>query len=189
MSLALIEGYSSAEEEDENNDQLHYHTSSDEDGGPGGGGSVPRRGNNKPRSVFDFEKNPPAGSVLPSAFDVFSEITGPPQFLNNAVGEETAVKDEEQQRGRHGRRRHNRDKRELPAGAVLESKPQLVGIHDRVRSDVGGAPAAASAQKGSGNATQGEGKRVATAANPNPEDAAELLRFARLLQETINHCK
>ncbi|CAM8997477.1 unnamed protein product [Rhodiola kirilowii] len=178
MSLALIEGYSSAEEEDEN-DHLRYHNSSDEDDEPGGGGLGSRRYIDKNSSVFDFSKNPPAGSALPSAFDVFSEITGPPQFLNNAVGEETAAKDEEQQRERHGKRRHNRDKRDLPAGAVLESKPQLVEIRDRVRSDVGGTLAAPSAQhqKGPVSPIKSEGKRVATAANPNPEDAADLLRM------------
>ncbi|CAM8951500.1 unnamed protein product [Rhodiola kirilowii] len=64
-------------------------------------------------------------------------------------------------------------------GAVLESKPQLVEIRDRVRSDVGGTLAAPSAQhqKGPVSPIQSEGKRVATAANPNPEDAADLLRM------------
>lgn len=65
-------------------------------------------------------------------------------------------------------------------GAVLESKPQLVGIQDRVRSDVGGAPAVPPSQhqKAPVSVTQIEGKRVATAANPNLEDAADLLRLA-----------
>lgn len=54
----------------------------------------------------------------------------------------------------------------------MEAKAHLVGIHDRVRSDVEG-----------GTGTQPpapsiptEGKRVLTATNPNAEDAAELLR-------------
>ncbi|KAL9674663.1 hypothetical protein QQ045_002861 [Rhodiola kirilowii] len=64
--------------------------------------------------------------------------------------------------------------------AVLESKPQLVEIRNRVRSDVGGTLAAPSAQhqKGPVSPIQSEGKRVATAANPNPEDAADLLRMS-----------
>lgn len=56
-------------------------------------------------------------------------------------------------------------------GAVMEAKAQLVGIHDRVRSDMEGNQPPASAS----STTQGV-KRVATAANPNAEDAAELLR-------------
>ncbi|RVW58148.1 hypothetical protein CK203_116723 [Vitis vinifera] len=64
--------------------------------------------------------------------------------------------------------------------AVVKSKAQLVGIHERVRSDIEGNLAPKSSvqpPKGSLSTTQGEGKRVATAANPNAEDAAELLRM------------
>lgn len=72
MSLALIEGYSSAESEDDN---YNNHYSSDEDhehhGGIGGRLGSQREKNT---SVFDFSKHPPAGSALPSAFDVFSEV-------------------------------------------------------------------------------------------------------------------
>ncbi|CBI29472.3 unnamed protein product, partial [Vitis vinifera] len=52
--------------------------------------------------------------------------------------------------------------------------------HERVRSDIEGNLAPKSSvqpPKGSLSTTQGEGKRVATAANPNAEDAAELLRM------------
>ena len=48
-----------------------------------------------------------------------------------------------------------------------------------MRSDIEGNLAPKSSvqpPKGSMSTTQGEGKRVATAANPNAEDAAELLR-------------
>lgn len=55
----------------------------------------------------------------------------------------------------------------------MEAKPQLVGIRERVRSDLDGGQAP---QEGSGTVNLGEGKRVITAANPEPEDAAELLR-------------
>lgn len=55
----------------------------------------------------------------------------------------------------------------------MESKPQLVGIHERVRSDIEGSqPPTASV-----STTIKDGKRVATATNPNAEDAAELLRY------------
>ncbi|KAL5054581.1 hypothetical protein RYX36_035263 [Vicia faba] len=59
-------------------------------------------------------------------------------------------------------------------GAVVEAKAQLVGIHERVRSDINGGgqqatPAALS--------TSEVDKRKPTATNPNAEDAAELLRM------------
>lgn len=59
----------------------------------------------------------------------------------------------------------------------MEGKPQLVGIHERVRSDIEGSQPPTTAVA---STTQG-GKRVATAANPSKEDAAELLRYIFLL--------
>lgn len=56
-------------------------------------------------------------------------------------------------------------------GSVVEAKAQLVGIHERVRSDMGGNQPASSV-----SITIQGAKRVATATNPNAEDAAELLR-------------
>lgn len=59
-------------------------------------------------------------------------------------------------------------------GAVVEAKPQLIGIHERVRSDIDGSQPPTSA-----TSVTSEGvKRVPTATNPNAEDAAELLRYA-----------
>lgn len=63
-------------------------------------------------------------------------------------------------------------------GAVLEGKPQLVAIRDRVRSDVEGSTPS------SGHVTLGETKRVITAANPGAQDAAELLRYLFFLWVT-----
>ena len=58
-------------------------------------------------------------------------------------------------------------------GAVVEAKPLLVGIQERVRSDVG-----AHEPPSSVPSTIEEGiKRVPTATNPSAEDAAELLRY------------
>lgn len=69
----------------------------------------------------------------------------------------------------------------LYIGAVVEAKAQLVGIHERVRSDVeGNITQSPSSQANGSNATQGV-KRVATATNPNAEDAAELLRYISFL--------
>lgn len=63
-------------------------------------------------------------------------------------------------------------------GAVVEAKAQLVGIHERVRSDAEGSLSHASSTKTSDSLSTTQGvKRVATATNPNAEDAAELLRY------------
>lgn len=58
---------------------------------------------------------------------------------------------------------------------MVEAKPQLVGIHERVRSDNGSEPPTSAAS----SASEG-GKKIATATNPNAEDAADLLRYAFL---------
>ncbi|TXG53926.1 hypothetical protein EZV62_019182 [Acer yangbiense] len=195
MSLTLIQNYSSAEEEEEEQEELHYHNSSDDHD------DASAAAGNYNSSIFHFSKPSPA-SGLPSAFDVFSEVSGPPQFLNNCVEEkDSSAIDVTYQRGR---RRNRKEKQDLPTGAmslegvvelasgcklailvgvvekrtktengaVVEAKPQLVGIHERVRSDIEGNQP----PKSVSSTTQGV-KRVATATNPNAEDAAELLRM------------
>ncbi|KAK1567124.1 hypothetical protein Q3G72_008431 [Acer saccharum] len=164
MSLTLIQNYSSAEEEEEEEqEELHYHNSSDDHD------DASAAAGNYNSSIFHFSKPSPA-SGLPSAFDVFSEVSGPPQFLNNCVEEkDSPAIDVTYQRGR---RRNRKEKQDLPTGAVVEAKPQLVGIHERVRSDIEGNQP----PKSVSSTTQGV-KRVATATNPNAEDAAELLRM------------
>ncbi|KAK9287073.1 hypothetical protein L1049_015483 [Liquidambar formosana] len=113
MSLALLQGYSSAEEEEAEDDQFQYQNSSDDDGDhePAVNGNV--------KSSFDFP-NTSAASALPSAFAAFSEITGPPEFLNNSVEEQAPVRDsDQQQRGRwHGGRRNRKEKKDLPSGKI-----------------------------------------------------------------------
>lgn len=161
MSLALIQGYSSAEEEEQ---EPQYDKSSDEEND-----DIPQ---NRYRPFFD--PNPSSSSSLPSALDAFSEISGPPEFLNNSV--EEAGKDVDGQR--HGRRKYSRNKNDLPAGAVVESKARLVGIHERVRSDVGGGiPKTATGQANASVGTVQGGKPLATVSYPGAEDAAELLRM------------
>ena len=65
----------------------------------------------------------------------------------------------------------------------MESKPQLVGIHERVRSDLGGSQPPTS----TGSSAEPGGKRVVTAANPNAEDAADLLRYVTL--SAVHACR
>ncbi|KAL2476901.1 hypothetical protein Fot_46493 [Forsythia ovata] len=169
MSLSLLQSYSSAEEEEEGDGELgdpQFQNSSDDEEN----GAVSKNPSYKPL----FDSNPPSSSSLPSAFDAFSEVVGPPGFLNHHVQEE-AAKEDDGRRWRHGGRRNRRDKKDLPSGAVVESKAQLVGIHERVRSDVE-SNIPQSQNNGSVGNSQGV-KRVATAGNPNLEDAAELLRM------------
>lgn len=167
MSLALLESYSSAEEEDG-----HFSDeNSDEDD------DIPTN-RTASENPFSDPPKPSSQSLLPSAFDAFSEIAGPPEFLSNAVAE--YVPEDADRRGKHGGRKEWRDAKDLPAGVVVEAKAQLVGIRDRVRSDVEGTyppKPAVLPQKVSTAETVGEGKRVATAANPEAKDAAELLRM------------
>ncbi|KAK9677609.1 hypothetical protein RND81_11G155500 [Saponaria officinalis] len=145
MSLSLIQGYSSAEDDEQNHEETHlnnnYHNFSDEENDDD---------SDKNDAVSRFPTTyipvvPPQsslGSALPSALDVFSEVSGPPQFLNNCVEDPNLGRDVV---AHHRRRNRNRDKRDLPSGVVMEAKAQLVGIHERVRSDVGGnAPSTAS---------------------------------------------
>ncbi|KAL6211347.1 hypothetical protein ACLB2K_016574 [Fragaria x ananassa] len=165
MSLALVQGYSSSEdEEQEPQHGLHYHnSSSSEDDGD----------ESKPAASSSIlEPSRPTSSnasALPSASDVFSEISGPPAFLNNCVQEYAP------QHVRHASRhnKHRKDKKHLPAGAVVESKANLVGIHERVRSDLDGKQSRSLAD----TSTNEGGKRVATVTNPSAEDAAALLRM------------
>ncbi|XP_027347346.1 uncharacterized protein LOC113858793 [Abrus precatorius] len=177
MSLSLIQGYSSAEEDDQ--DQIQPHNSDVEDSDDDGAAGEPSAADHPSlgdRSIFDHRPNPPSASGLPSAFDVFSEISGPPQFLNNSVEEynNNPARDSDlQQQGRHATRRQRREKKDIPTGAVVEAKAQLVGIHERVRSDINGGQPPISTASG---ASEG-GKRMPTATNPNAEDAAELLRM------------
>lgn len=169
MSLALLGGYSSAEEE-ENNEQLDHRNqySSDEDSDSDG---IPR----KPATYnpVDAAPNPSGGSsVLPSALEVFSEIAGPPEFLSNCVEEHSSVRE-----SIHRGRRRKRDKKDLPAGVVVEAKAQLVGIHERVRSDVEGSRSTTSStQPQKGSAPVG-GKQGSNATDPDKENASQLLRM------------
>ncbi|GER47179.1 lipase class 3 family protein [Striga asiatica] len=189
MSLSLLQGYSSAEEEDED-DEDQQQLSRDEfssDGDEDENDTVLETGRSyKPL----FDPNPPSSSSLPSAFEVFAEVTGPPQFLNNSVQEDTSK--ENGQRWRHGRGRKNREeKKDSPSGAVVESKAQLVGIYERVRTDAESNPTGGQSSGSKAAIAAPGGKRVATVGNPNAEDAAELLRMCVRcgIPKTYSHAK
>ncbi|KAF5192336.1 plant/protein [Thalictrum thalictroides] len=189
MSLSLVQNYSSAEEDEEEKKFQFSSSSEDEDNEEEDSEEEENEKEsilNRSRienSSFNNDTNPSnGGSLLPSALDAFSEVAGPPEFLNNCVSEHVLAQEDVEHRGRRGGGRHRipKDKKDLPVGVVVEAKAQLVGIRERVRSDVdGNCPpvTSVSSQTGSINTGSGEGKRVVSAANPDAKDAAELLRM------------
>lgn len=80
MSLALIQGYSSAEEEEEEtiDNETHYQNSSDDDDGDDDAeeASIVAHPSLRDRSMFDLPQ-PSVAPGLPSAFDAFSEVILP----------------------------------------------------------------------------------------------------------------
>lgn len=186
MSLSLIQGYSSAEEEAAaaaTEEEEDYHDFSEEEEEEGHSGSRWKASYKAPANG-----SPSSSSILPSAIDAFSQVSGPPQFLSNSVeeygvGAESADHNQQQQgkyrktwkrSSNNNNYNQRRDKKkDLPSGAVVEAKPVLVGISERVRSDVGAGELPPSVP----STTQEGGKRISTATNPAAEDAAELLRM------------
>ncbi|KAL0663118.1 hypothetical protein Bca4012_099955 [Brassica carinata] len=155
--------------DEEDAKERDYENSEDDDENHG----VERNGSSS--SVFDFSASHSGSkhSGLPSANDVFSQISGPPEFLNNRIeaDEEATTRDAE-----HAKRLTRKKKKAKPkaltvsAGfisVVVEAKPQLVGIHERVRNNIDAPPP---------SSENGE-KRISTATNPNAEEDADLLRM------------
>ncbi|CAN7091610.1 unnamed protein product [Brassica rapa subsp. narinosa] len=156
--------------EEEDAEEKDYENSDGEDGNHG----VERYGSSS-SSVFDFSASHSArDSSLPSANDVFSQISRPPEFLNNHTEayEEATARDAEhakrmtQMKGSPFDDVNCVSTKESPAasaililmfrfclrrllhtygfgwfiGVVMEAKPQLVGIHERVRNDIDAQP-------------------------------------------------
>ncbi|KAL5703944.1 hypothetical protein ACHQM5_022434 [Ranunculus cassubicifolius] len=160
MSLSLIQSYSSTEEDDDVEQERLRVSESESDNEINNNNSEEYSPHNQ--SKF-FKSTGSTGSLLPSAFDVFSEVAGPPEFLNNCVAEHVLAEDPIEHTSRRGPR---------AAGIVVEAKAQLVGIRERARSDTDG-----SNPSQPGTLPGGEGKRLITAANPDAKDAANLLRM------------
>lgn len=166
MSLALVQGYSSEEEVQERfSDSESEGTTGDEGSpvllqdetteGPSAAAAAPPLAPPFPADV---------SSSLPSAALVFSEVTGPPEYLKDSVGDVVTILPRARpQRFSQGSKVHQnlRTQKESPAGVVVEAKPQLVGLHERVRSDQGN--------------TKAEPRKLPTAGLPPAEDAAKLL--------------
>ncbi|CAK9163115.1 unnamed protein product [Ilex paraguariensis] len=116
MSLALVQGYLSADEEEEQEPKDLNSSDDDDDDDDDDGDISNNRSGYKP--LFDFSANPSSSSSLPSALDIFSQISAPPEFLNNCV-QEPVSRDVDVKRWRHGGRRNRQEKKDLPAGNVI----------------------------------------------------------------------
>ncbi|KAJ3695805.1 hypothetical protein LUZ60_001182 [Juncus effusus] len=179
MSLSLLQGYSSAEEEEEAADDRSPSSSlssdsgtdeSDEENEEQSSDATKNRNISQKKASRSDPTKPPPDPSLPSALDAFAEITGPPEFLKNSVAQpEVETEEALGVLDRKARNRSRREKKDLPSGAVVEAKPQIIAIRDRVNVD--------STDPNSDSVTPGEYKRKITATNPGPEDAASLLRM------------
>ncbi|XP_006647912.1 uncharacterized protein LOC102707374 [Oryza brachyantha] len=190
MSLSLLQGYSSAEEDDPAAagaaELSDYGESSAEDAGSDGeeAPAAPKPAA-KPRPRPNPSRGDAGGdgddSSLPSALDAFAEISGPPEFLNNRVAEPEEAVEALGVLDRRGKGGRGGDSKQPPPGAVVVAKPQLVAIRERVSSGTNGANPPGSA----------EGKRTIGAANPGPEDAADLLRMCLQcgIPKTYSHAR
>ncbi|CAN6239389.1 unnamed protein product [Urochloa humidicola] len=190
MSLSLLQGYSAAEDDDDHaagaGAELSEsgNSSAEEAGSEGDEASAPPKPASKPRR----RPNPKGGdagggeedSSLPSALEAFADVSGPPEFLRHRVAEPeegTEALGVLDRRGKEG-------SKHPPPGAVVMAKPQLVAIRERVSTTGSNPP---------GSVTSGsvDGKRIIGAANPGPEDAADLLRMCLQcgVPKTYSHAK
>ncbi|CAK7356987.1 unnamed protein product [Dovyalis caffra] len=174
MSLSLIQGYSSAEEEEEEaaatEEDEDYQNLSGEEGEEGHSGGRWKISYKAPSNGSSS-----SSSLLPSALDAFSQV-GPPQFLSNSVEEYgVGAEHNQQQQGKHRKTWRNNNNNNSNR-AVVEAKPLLVGIQERVRSDIGTREPPSSVP----STMQEGGKRAPTATNPGAEDAADLLSLFSL---------
>eukprot|EP00252_Welwitschia_mirabilis_P020990 TRINITY_DN5265_c0_g1_i1.p1 TRINITY_DN5265_c0_g1~~TRINITY_DN5265_c0_g1_i1.p1 ORF type:complete len:238 (-),score=65.52 TRINITY_DN5265_c0_g1_i1:232-945(-) len=166
MSLALVQEYSS--EEEETTQQIQWSDGEEQD-------EIGNKANGKDEftsSISAAAASQKGSLLLPSAFDVFSEVKGPPDFLNNSIHEPIQARSTQRKKTPAGwqSEKDNQSKKDKYAGAVVEAKAQLVGIHDRVRSDVGGGLPKDSA-------TLMPPPKNVPATLPPPEGAANLLRI------------
>ncbi|KAK9110089.1 hypothetical protein Sjap_018149 [Stephania japonica] len=178
MGLKLIlNDYSSEDEQEEEGVEVSLSDEEDEED------DKKAHIQTKSYKPFDFPK-PSTSSTLPSALDAFSEVAGPPEFLNNTVAE-YASKTDIEQNDKRGGHKARREKKDLPTGiklreALLTLCCCVVGIRDRVRSDIdesATSTSVASRVKGNPATTVGEGKRAISASNPDAKNAADLLRM------------
>ncbi|XP_062220350.1 uncharacterized protein LOC133919833 [Phragmites australis] len=184
MSLALLEGYSSTED-DEPAAELSGSADSaaDESGSDGNEASAPPKPASKPRRRPN-PKGADAGgggdSSLPSALEAFADVSGPPEFLRRRVAE--AEEATEALGVLH--RRSKEGSKQPPPGAVVVAKPQLVAIREQVTTN-------GANTQGSVTSSSVDGKRIIGAANPGPEDAADLLRMCLQcgVPKTYSHAK
>ncbi|WVZ73635.1 hypothetical protein U9M48_021920 [Paspalum notatum var. saurae] len=188
MSLSLLQGYSSAEEDDDpaaaGELSVSGDSSAEEAGSDGDEASAPAKPASRPRRRPNPKEGDGGGgggdSALPSALEAFADVSGPPEFLRHRVAEPeegTEALGVLDRRGKEG-------SKHPPPGAVVVAKPHLVAIRERVTTSSTNPP---------DSVTPGsvDGKRIIGAANPGPEDAADLLRMCLQcgVPKTYSHAK
>ncbi|OEL22697.1 hypothetical protein BAE44_0016285 [Dichanthelium oligosanthes] len=190
MSLALLQGYSSAEDDEDHAAGAGAELSESGDSSAEEAGSGGDEASAPPKSASKHRRRPnPKGgdagvgegdSSLPSALEAFADVSGPPEFLRHRVAEPeegTEALGVLDRRGKEG-------SKQPPPGAVVVAKPQLVAIREWVSTNGANPP-------GSVASSSGDGKRIIGAANPGPEDAADLLRMCLQcgVPKTYSHAK
>eukprot|EP00249_Psilotum_nudum_P013771 c24501_g1_i1 orf=1-705(+) len=160
MSLALVQDYSSEEDCKET-----FLSDSDADGSDDEPVSHPLQVTSKVEA-----SNPSRASLLPSAHDIFSKVKGPPDFLKSSIADPIPSQPHPRATPKAYLNRFSKSQscedqaqRIPPANVVVEAKAQLVGLHDRVQSDLE-------------NTSRDETRPGPTVGLPPAEDVANLLR-------------
>lgn len=131
MSLALVQGYSSEEDVRAKFSGSESEEQEEEEHGERGSPVVLQGETSEDYSHFHAPLQP---SSLPSAVEVFSEVTGPPEFLKDTVGSGVGNQSHSNPRKMpYGSKLFSasRTRKELPAGAIVEAKPQAGVLIDQ----------------------------------------------------------
>lgn len=155
-----MQGYESPEEEDPRD----YFTESDEEY-PDDGFEEKETPSAKPSKLQKI-KPPPRTSDLPTAFEMFTEVTGPPDFLKNSMitrpnGDLTSMTPTDFSIS-YVAPKEPKPRHVPTAVAVVEAKPQVSNV-----------------EQDTGNAGLTVKKRAPGAGLPPAEDAANLLRMCQ----------
>lgn len=158
MSLLLVQGYESPEEEEPQD----YFSDSDEE--YAGDGVKEKVAPVVKPSNLQQAKPPPRTSDLPTAFEMFTEVTGPPDFLKHSVtarvnGDLTSMTPTDFSRG-YVAPKEPKPRHTPTAAAVVQAKPQVSNV-----------------EQDAANAAIAAKKRAPGAGLPPAEDAANLLRM------------
>ncbi|KAJ7294677.1 hypothetical protein O6H91_Y241000 [Diphasiastrum complanatum] len=176
MSLALVQDYASEEEK-------QIQLSSDSDSSSSGEDEAEVESESRSRMQIPQNLMQINTSSLPSPSDVFSEITGPPDYLKASATEPMPCWQLNSRQSVDNALWHSQNLKKsqaaedslerptLRAGAIVEAKAQLVEVHDHVRDEAV-------------DGVKQNGSRIPSVELPPPEDAAQLLRSRPLSDAT-----